>query len=154
MQTLRRGFFIGTFLILSLSTGVYVHAQREPAAPDPGTGAEKVDAGKPLATLTNDQLQFFLDGQSRFAQVDSVSGTAPGEPGTGLGPTFNSNSCASCHAQPSMGGTSPSASQYPTVGPHPHVAVVTDYGAANTLPSFIALDGPVREVRFPFAVST
>src|ERR1700683_4139599 len=154
MQTLRRGFFIGTFLILSLSTGVYVQAQRGTAAHDPGIRAGKVDAGKPLATLTNDQLQFFLDGQSRFAQVDSVSGTAPGEPGTGLGPTFNSNSCASCHAQPSMGGTSPSASQYPNVGPNPQVAVATDYGAANTLPSFIALDGPVREVRFPFAVST
>src|SRR6202050_5012592 len=154
MQTLRRGFFIGTFLILSLSTGVYVQAQRGTAAHDPGIRAGKVDAGKPLATLTNDQLQFFLDGQSRFAQVESGSGPAPGKPGTGLGPTFNSNSCASCHAQPSMGGTSPSASQYPNVGPNPQVAVATDYGAANTLPSFIALDGPVREVRFPFAVST
>jgi cytochrome c peroxidase len=31
----------------------------------------------------------------------------------GLGPTFNSNSCSSCHAQPALGGSSPSATQYP-----------------------------------------
>ena len=36
-------------------------------------------------------------------QIDSVSGTMPGEAGSGLGPTFNGNSCAQCHAQPAAG---------------------------------------------------
>jgi CxxC motif-containing protein (DUF1111 family) len=31
--------------------------------------------------------------------------------------------------------------------------VATDYGANNVLPSFITIDGPVREVRFPFVVT-
>ena len=153
MQTFRRGFFIGAFLIVSLGTAVYVQAQRGTAARDPGVRAAKIDVGKPLSTLSPDELQFFLDGQSRFAQVDSVGGTAPGEPGTGLGPTFNSNSCAGCHSQPSMGGTSPSASQYPNIGPNPQILAANDYGAANTIPFFLSSDGPVREVRFPFAVS-
>ena len=30
-----------------------------------------------------------------------------GEAGVGLGPTFNGNSCAQCHAQPTIGGASP-----------------------------------------------
>ena len=33
--------------------------------------------------------------------------TLPGETGSGLGPTFNGNSCAMCHAQPATGGSSP-----------------------------------------------
>ena len=42
-----------------------------------------------------------------FMEVDSVSGTISGEDGAGLGPTFNGNSCAQCHAFPAVGGSSP-----------------------------------------------
>ena len=42
-----------------------------------------------------------------FAEVESVSGGIAGENGSGLGPTFNAKSCAACHAQPAVGGTSP-----------------------------------------------
>ncbi len=40
-------------------------------------------------------------------EIDSVSGTISGEDGSGLGPTFNGNSCAQCHAFPVVGGSSP-----------------------------------------------
>jgi CxxC motif-containing protein (DUF1111 family) len=122
-------------------------------AQDPGPRAGSVNAGTPLPTLTPAQLQFFQDGLSRFLQVDSVGGQMAGEPGIGLGPGFNSNSCGSCHGQPAVGGSSPSTQYYPYVGPNPQVAAATDYSGANSIPFFITLDGPVREARFPFAVS-
>ena len=114
-------------------------------ARDPGIRAGSVNAGTPLSTLTGAQLQFFTDGQTRFQQVDAVS--------NGLGPTFNSNSCSSCHAQPATGGTSPSTSEYPNIGPNPQIAAGTANGASNAIPFFVTADGPVREARFPFAVS-
>ncbi len=123
-------------------------------AHDPGPRAGAVNAGTPLSTLTPAQLQFFQDGLSRFLQTDSVSGQMAGEPGIGLGPGFNSNSCGSCHAQPAVGGSSPSTQYYPFVGPNPQLAAATDYGGANSIPYFITADGPVREARFPFAVSS
>jgi len=122
-------------------------------AQDPGPRAGSVNAGTPLSSLTPAQLQFFQDGLSRFLQTDSVNGQMAGEPGVGLGPGFNSNSCGSCHAQPAVGGTSPSSSFYPFVGPNPQVAAATDFGGNNSIPFFITLDGPVREARFPFAVT-
>ena len=123
-------------------------------AQDPGPRAGTVNAGTPLSTLTPAQLQFFQDGLSRFVQTDSVNGLLAGEPGVGLGPSFNSNSCGSCHAQPTVGGSSPSTSYFPFVGPNPQIAVATDYGGANSIPFFISLESPVREARFPFVVSS
>ena len=140
---------------VSLGAAVLLHAQRGsggPPAQDPGVRAGSVGAGTPLSTLNSDQVQFFQDGLARFVQVDSVEGGAPGEPGIGLGPGFNANSCGSCHAQPSIGGTSPSQSQYPFLGPNPQMAIANDYSATNIIPSFITADGPVREARFPFLV--
>jgi CxxC motif-containing protein (DUF1111 family) len=122
------------------------------SAHDPGPRAGSVGAGQPLSTLNAEQLQYFQNGLARFNQVDSVSGTVSGEPGTGLGPGYNSNSCKSCHAQPSAGGSSPSTSAYPYIGPNPQVAAATDYSANNLLPYFITAGGPVREARFPYVV--
>jgi len=73
-------------------------------------------------------------------EVDSVSGTISGEEGSGLGPTFNGNGCAQCHAFPAAGGSSPIT--------NPQVALANLDGAKNTVPSFITTDGPVREARF------
>jgi len=115
-------------------------------AQDPGLRAGAANSGSPIPTLNASELQFFQDGLSRFMQVDSVSGTAPGEAGLGLGPSFNSNSCGSCHSQPAVGGTSPST--------NPQMAAAADYGATNSVPSFITADGPVREARFPFMVNS
>ena len=88
---------------------------------------------------------FFGGALARFQAVDSVSGTVNDAPsgiinGTGLGPRFNLNSCAGCHAQPTPGGTSPAV--------NPQIAVATLDGANNAVPSFITTNGPVREVRF------
>jgi CxxC motif-containing protein (DUF1111 family) len=115
-------------------------------ATDPGVRAGGVTVGVPLSTLTSNQLQFFQDGQTRFQAVDTVA--------TGLGPAFNSNSCASCHAQPAEGGSSPSSTQYPNLGPNPQIQAGTTDGATNSIPYFITADGPVREARFPFVVSS
>ncbi len=115
-------------------------------AKDPGVRAGSVGAGKSLTTLSPSQIQFFTDGLARFNEVDQVA--------NGLGPSFNSNSCASCHAQPSSGGTSPRTDQYPHIGPNPQIEAASASGAANKIPSFIAPDGPVREARFPFVVNS
>jgi len=120
-------------------------APQHTTAQDPGVRTGAAGAGTPLATLSADQLAYFQDGLSRFVEVDSVGGNAPGEPGTGLGPTFNSNSCGSCHSQPATGGTSPST--------NPQFAAASDYGADNSMPSFVTANGPVREARFPFFVN-
>ena len=77
---------------------------------------------------------------SHFMEVDSVSGTISGEGGSGLGPTFNGNSCAQCRAFPAVGGSSPAT--------NPQVELATLDGAQNTVPSFVTSTGPVREARF------
>jgi len=109
-------------------------------AKDPGVRGGAPAAGGPLPNLTSTYADFFTAALNRFQEVDSVSGTVPNEAGRGLGPRFNSNSCSSCHAFPAVGGTSPAT--------NPQVAVATLDGARNSLPSFIATDGPVREARF------
>ena len=68
----------------------------------------------------------------------------------GLGPRFNTNQCASCHAQPNVGGSSPSTAAFPFLGPNPETQFAS---AHNILPSFITPDGPVREARFKFALN-
>ena len=61
----------------------------------------------------------------------------------GLGPTFNGESCGQCHSQPATGGTSPSATIFPMVGPNPQVADANDMNASNAIPFFVTADGPV-----------
>jgi CxxC motif-containing protein (DUF1111 family) len=101
--------------------------------------------------LKTDFTTLFLAARERFKEIDSVSGGVAGEAGSGLGPTFNANSCAACHAQPDVGGSSP----HPTLGqfraPNPQVAFATldrQPGKNQVVPSFIAATGPVREARF------
>jgi CxxC motif-containing protein (DUF1111 family) len=146
-------------ILLCFSASVPLHAQENgggggsqaaqantSGAKDPGVRTGLVNAGTAFSTLTSSQLQYFQDGQTRFQAVDQVA--------NGLGPTFNSNGCAGCHAQPAPGGTSPSTSQYPNIGPNPQIEAGTANGASNSIPFFITADGPVREARFPFIVST
>lgn len=148
----RKRMSIFLLLVCSvLAASMLVYAQSPTpsgGATDPGVRAGSVNAGQPLTTLTSSQLEFFQDGQTRFNNVDSVTGANPG-----LGPTYNSNSCGSCHSQPAAGGSSPSAAQYPGIGPNPQVAAATAGGATNHVPFFVTLSGPVREARFPFVVS-
>jgi CxxC motif-containing protein (DUF1111 family) len=156
MKSLKLLWLAAAFAGLSFATallGQTTTANFPSGAQDPGVRAGGVTVGQPLSSLSAAELQFFQDGMSRFLQVDSVGGTISGETGNGLGPTFNSNSCGSCHAQPAVGGTSPSVSEYPNIGQNPQIAVATDAGANNTIPFFISPNGPVREARFPFMVN-
>ena len=107
---------------------------------DPGPRGGPPGAGGPLAGLGAADQQLFAAARDRFQEVNSVSGTMPGETGSGLGPRFNLNSCAGCHASPAIGGSSPPINA--------QVAVAKFYGAKNVVPSFISATGPIREARF------
>ena len=115
---------------------------------DPGPRGGPPSAGAPLQGLTAGELAYFTEGATRFREVDSVTGTQPGATGNGLGPRFNLNSCAGCHAQPSVGGSSPSPNSKQAAQVNPQIAMATNYGATNTIPAFIQPNGPVRVVRF------
>jgi CxxC motif-containing protein (DUF1111 family) len=147
------------FSALGAGLSAQVSAQTQPLnhpvpAKDPGVRAGSVGAGQPLSTLSGAQLQHFQDGFDRFIEVDSVSGNVAGEEGHGLGPGYNATSCGACHSQPFAGGTSPSMSAFPFVGPNPQIAAATVDGAHNSIPPFITADGPVRETRFPFVLNS
>ena len=126
------------------------------AAVDPGVRAGTIDAGKILTPVVPGQGydDLFEAGADAFADIDSVQGTIAGESDAGLGPRFNSNGCGTCHAQPALGGSSPSASAFPNIGPNPQVALATLHGATNQVPFFITANGPVREARFKFAMNS
>ncbi len=118
------------------------HAQGK----DPGPRAGAAGAGNFFSTLNATEQQLFNQAMGRFVEIDSVSGTI--EAGSGLGPTFNGNSCAMCHAQPAIGGSSPGKNSPQNPVPNPQVALAKLDGATNTVPSFITANGPVREARF------
>jgi CxxC motif-containing protein (DUF1111 family) len=118
-------------------------------AADPGVRAGEVDAGLPMdLSKVPGGSDFFTNGQNRFKAVDTVQGSS----NIGLGPRYNTNSCGSCHAQPSPGGSSPSTTDYPFIGPNPETLVANLDGqtSQNTIPAFITPEGPVREARFKF----
>lgn len=169
-----------TISLLPLITVFVGHAQEHrggppggfpqaPQAQDPGVRTDAVDAGQPLPSVANNDnpgvLEFFQNGLARFQEIEVVQGGV----NVGLGPRFNFNQCSGCHAQPSVGGSSPAANVYPYIGSNPQTLVFNDpqqvaQGAStnnvvpaqivspqtNTLPQFILPNGPVREVRFPF----
>jgi CxxC motif-containing protein (DUF1111 family) len=77
----------------------------------------------------------FNEGKIDFSEEEEVD--------EGIGPRFNFVSCAGCHAQPDVGGTSPAA--------NPLFRVPADLQfRGNVIPSFIRPNGPVREARFQF----
>jgi CxxC motif-containing protein (DUF1111 family) len=110
------------------------------SSPDPGPRSGAVDVGGPLPGLSPLQSAYFFAARNRFIAIDSVSGAIPGESGSGLGPQFNGNSCAACHAYPTVGGSSPPI--------NPQLALARLDGAHNSIPSFLSRHGPVREPRF------
>jgi CxxC motif-containing protein (DUF1111 family) len=141
----------------------------DPQVQDPGVRSGTVDAGQPLPSVAAEDspgaLEFFQNGLARFQEIEVVQNGV----NVGLGPRFNFNQCSGCHAQPAVGGSSPSATVFPMIGQNPQTLVFNDpqqvaQGAAvgnavpvqiaspqtNTIPNFILANGPVREVRFPF----
>ena len=119
---------------------------------DPGPRGGPAGAGGTFPVLNSNTTldaadkAFFQATLARFQEVDSVSGTI--ESGSGLGPMYNANSCTTCHAQPALGGSSPGLASKQNPVPNPQVALATLHGANNTPPSFITVQGPVREARF------
>lgn len=118
------------------------------AQTDPGPRSGPAGAGSFFSGLNSNEQGLFNQAQLRFQEVDSVSGAIAGETGSGLGPTFNGNSCAQCHAQPAAGGSSPGLTSPQNPIANPQVALATLDGATNLVPSFITTTGPVREARF------
>ena len=94
-----------------------------------------------LEGLTAVEQQAFKVGQDAFEEVESVQGTVP-DTDDGLGPRFNLDSCAGCHAFPAIGGSSPFL--------NPQIEVAKKEGASNDIPPFITADGPIREARFKY----
>ena len=121
----------------------FLHGQNDPG-PRPGPAA----AGSYYSTLNANEQAFFNQAQLRFQEIDSVSGGIAGETGSGLGPTYNGNSCAQCHAQPTIGGASPGLLSPQNAIPNPQVALAALDGATNVVPPFITANGPVLEARF------
>jgi CxxC motif-containing protein (DUF1111 family) len=113
------------------------------AQTDPGVQSGNRGTGAVLSSVNANSalLAFFTDGKARFQDVESVSNSPSGN--NGLGPRFNSNSCSSCHAQPTFGGTGAAS--------NPEAQFVSDGVApGNTTPSFVTPTGPTLEARFPF----
>jgi CxxC motif-containing protein (DUF1111 family) len=131
------------FIVTAFCVTNHLNAQT-----DPGPRGGAASAGGAYATLTPAERALFTQGLAAFQEIDSVSGTIAGEPGIGLGPTFNGNSCAMCHAQPSVGGSSPGLTSKQLPMANPQIALASLRGARNTVPSFISSSGPVREARF------
>ena len=131
-----------------LCPGVSSQACELQSQNDPGPRPGPPAAGSFFSTLNTDEQTLFNQAQLRFQEIDSVSGNIAAESGVGLGPTFNGNSCAQCHAQPTIGGSSPGLISPQNSIANPQVALATLDGAFNSVPSFITANGPVREARF------
>src|SRR5262249_843516 len=110
------------------------------AQSDPGPRPGAAGAGSAIGGLTVKEAKFFDSGLEAFNEVASVTGSVPGTE-DGLGPRFNMTSCAGCHAQPAVGGSSPTPNPQVTgnVAPQSQITLLTGLG-------IIAADGPVREV--------
>ncbi len=105
-------------------------ASQTTTARDPGPRGGESGAGQPLAGLTAQQTEYFNVGKADFAEAEETN--------EGLGPRMNLDSCAGCHVQPAIGGTSPAV--------NPQVAFAT--GGHDAVPPFLSANGPVREARF------
>jgi CxxC motif-containing protein (DUF1111 family) len=131
------------------------------AQTDPGPRGGPGDAGGPTEGLNAEEVQLYWAARDRFREVVSVSGTI--QNGVGLGPAFNGNSCASCHAQPAAGGSSPGPKSVqvrqavvqanrltlvPQLNPQIALASLDRLpGKAQVVPAFITENSPVRVAR-------
>jgi len=101
-------------------------------AKDPGVRDGLPGAGGPIAGLSSTEQAFFELGLEDFNEAEDVA--------DGVGPRMNLDGCGGCHSQPAVGGTSPAV--------NPQVAFASKDGGTDRVPSFITLNGPVREPRF------
>ncbi|HWB85790.1 MAG TPA: di-heme oxidoredictase family protein [Bryobacteraceae bacterium] len=126
-------FLITTLALAQVTTPTPAsNSNRNPT--DPGVRGGPPGAGKPFATgLSPGQMSYFL---TQALPIFSEAETVP----EGLGPRFNLDSCAGCHAFPAPGGSSPPNG-------NPQYMHAAQMAPRSQIPSFIKLDGPVREVR-------
>ena len=118
-------------ILLLVQSGSAFSFDRQQAR-DPGLRGGDAGAGGPLPALSATQNGFFVDGPADFAEAEDVA--------DGLGPRMNLDSCAGCHLQPAVGGSSPAL--------NPQAAFANKLGGSDFVPPFVALNGPVREARF------
>jgi CxxC motif-containing protein (DUF1111 family) len=104
------------------------------SAADPGIRGGAPGAGQPFGSgLTAGDLAFFNNSAApTFAEVETVA--------SGLGPRFNLDSCAGCHAFPAIGGSSPLTG-------NPQVTRASVVAPGNLIPPFLNINGPIREAR-------
>jgi CxxC motif-containing protein (DUF1111 family) len=101
---------------------------------DPGVRGGPAGAGNAISGLTAGELDFFNNqGTPQFTQVEMFA--------DGLGPRFNLDSCAGCHTFPAVVGSSP-------LHNNPQVLRAPIMAPGNTVPPFLNVNGPIREVRF------
>ncbi len=101
--TVRRYFWLAlaiAFLALpALELGAQPPPPPQPTQPPGAPGSPPPPGfGDALAGLTGPQQGAWKDGQNLF--------TAKLNPGNGLGPIFNRDSCVACHSGPAIGGSS------------------------------------------------
>src|SRR5260370_33482817 len=111
-----------------LVLGAAVNAQT-----DPGPRSGPPQSGGPLNGMSTSELAIFQQAQDTFNEVTGVA--------KGLGPRFNLDSCAGCHAAPVVGGSSPAIK--------PHIEMATKARATNNIQRIIQSDRPIRGVRIP-----
>jgi CxxC motif-containing protein (DUF1111 family) len=122
-----RGLFTLPAVLLAFSLALQAQS-------DPGIRGGPPGAGQAIGGLTAGETDFFINqGLAQFARAEGVA--------DGLGPRFNLDSCGGCHLHPAVGGSSP-----PTNNPQVDRASIMAPG--NAVPSFLSLNGPVREARF------
>ena len=88
--------------------------------------------GCPVRQSDTMELVFFNVGKEDFEEAEEVE--------DGLGPRMNLDSCAGCHSQPDIGGSSPAV--------NPQMEFASKDGGKDTVRPFLSLNGPVREARF------
>src|ERR1700722_19554587 len=155
-----------------------------PAGNPPADGAgnligETTNPANAFNFATQPLSIMWFQALSIFETVASVQGAAriPTKPRVGLGPSFNPNSCPSCHSAPAVGGSSPGSVSIvtksggspvifnmplePPFSGNPELAAATDQGGTSINPTFpsgssvsgvgftdVPVNGPVIEVRF------
>jgi CxxC motif-containing protein (DUF1111 family) len=130
-------------LVCAVATAYFPRSAKGGSTPtvtatDPGPRPLPANAGGFLPSLSNNEQQIEPSITTEFNRVHDVIVTSPTD--GGLGPRFNSNSCASCHAYPATGGSSPPS--------NPLFSVYNYNGATNTMPFFETSTGPILEARF------
>lgn len=126
--------------LLTVTALVLLGAKKQPAAAvDPGVRGGPAGAGGFVAGLT--AAQQATEAGLHFDEINHVAGGSSFKE-VGLGPTFNSNACTSCHAQPAAGGSSAPA--------NPLFNVYQAFGGTNIMPFFETPTGPTVVARFPY----